>query len=160
MNAAGGISVGTDKRRVELVYYDYELNTPKSVQLAEKLVNDDKVDFMFAPFGSGSTKAASSVAEKYGIPMIASFFSSVEVYDQGYKNLFGVFTANDTLTHAIADLVSKKFQNIKKVAILARLMTFIHWPSPRTSRNPSSSAAWRSWFSKNTPSARWTTPRR
>jgi branched-chain amino acid transport system substrate-binding protein len=120
VNAAGGISVGIDKRRVELVYYDYESNTPKSVQLAEKLVNDDKVDFMFAPFGSGSTKAASSVAEKYGIPMIASTASSVEVYDQGYKNLFGVFTANDTLTEPIADLVSKKFQNIKKVAILAR----------------------------------------
>ena len=47
---------------------------------------------------SASTKAASSVAEKYGIPMIASTASSVEVYDQGYKSLFGVFTANDTLT--------------------------------------------------------------
>ncbi|MEO8104694.1 MAG: ABC transporter substrate-binding protein, partial [Betaproteobacteria bacterium] len=72
VNGAGGISVGADKRRVELVYYDYESNTPKAVQLAEKLVNDDKVDFLFAPFGSGSTSAASSVAEKYGIPMIAS----------------------------------------------------------------------------------------
>ena len=119
-NAAGGISVGAEKRRIELVYYDYESNTPKAVQLAEKLVNDDKVDFLFGPFGSGPTKAASSVAEKYGVPMIASTASSVEVYDQGYKNLFGVFTANDTLTEPIAELVSKNFPNVKKVAILAR----------------------------------------
>ncbi len=120
VNKAGGISVGTEKRRVELVYYDYESNTPKAVQLAEKLVNDDKVDFLFGPFGSGPTKAASSVAERYQVPMIASTASSVEVYDQGYKNLFGVFTANDTLTEPIAELVSKNFPTVKKVAILAR----------------------------------------
>lgn len=120
VNGAGGISVGSEKRRVELVYYDYESNTPKAVQLAEKLVNDDKVDFLFAPFGSGPTKAASSVAEKYGVPMIASTASSAEVFDQGYKNLFGVFTSNDTATEPIAELVSKTFPQIKKVAILAR----------------------------------------
>jgi branched-chain amino acid transport system substrate-binding protein len=120
VNKAGGISVGEEKRKVELLYYDYESNTPKAVQLAEKLVTDDKVDFMFAPFGSGATKAASSVAEKYGVPMLASTASAVEVYDQGYKNLFGVFTANDTLTEPISELVSKSFPKIKRVAILAR----------------------------------------
>jgi branched-chain amino acid transport system substrate-binding protein len=54
------------------------LATPKAVQLAEKLVNDNKVDFLFGPFGSGPTKAASSVAEKYQVPMIASAASKIE----------------------------------------------------------------------------------
>ena len=120
VNKAGGMSVGGEKRKIELLYYDYASNTPKAVQLAEKLITDDKVDFLFAPFGSGATKAASSVAEKYGMPMIASTASSVEVYDQGYKNLFGIFTPNDTLTEPITDLISGKFPQIKKVAILAR----------------------------------------
>jgi branched-chain amino acid transport system substrate-binding protein len=120
VNAAGGVKVGEHAMALQIVYYDYESNTPRAVQLAEKLVTDDKVDFMFAPFGSGATKAASSVAERYGMPMLAATASSVEVYDQGYKNLFGVFTPNDTLSEPLADLVTAQAPQTKKVAILAR----------------------------------------
>jgi hypothetical protein len=35
-------------------------------------------DFLFGSFGSGPTKAASSVAEKYQVPMIASAASKIE----------------------------------------------------------------------------------
>lgn len=117
--AAGGIAVGGAKRPVEIVYYDYESATPKAVQLAEKLATDDRVDFMFSPFGSGATKAASTVSERYAIPTLAPTASSVEVYDQGYKNLFGTFTANDTLTEPLAEIV-KGSGKVRKVAILAR----------------------------------------
>jgi branched-chain amino acid transport system substrate-binding protein len=120
VNAAGGISVGAAKRPIEIVYYDYQSATPKAVQLAEKLATDDKVDFMFSPFGSGASKAASTVSERYGIPTLAPTASSVEVYDQGYKNLFGTFTANDTLSEPMADIVKAKATNVKRVAILAR----------------------------------------
>jgi branched-chain amino acid transport system substrate-binding protein len=120
VNAAGGIAVGAVKRPVEIIYYDYQSATPKAVQLAEKLATDDKVDFMFGPFGSGASKAASTVAERYGIPMLAPTASSVEVYDQGYKNLFGTFTANDTLSEPLADIVKAKAPTVKRVAILAR----------------------------------------
>jgi branched-chain amino acid transport system substrate-binding protein len=120
VNAGGGIAVSAVKRPVEIVYYDYQSMTPKAVQLAEKLATDDKVDFMFGPFGSGASKAASTVSERYGIPMLAPTASSVEVYDQGYKNLFGTFTANDTLSEPMADIVKAKAPNVKRVAILAR----------------------------------------
>jgi branched-chain amino acid transport system substrate-binding protein len=120
VNAGGGIAVGGKKLPVEIVYYDYQSVTPKAVQLAEKLATDDKVDFMFSPFGSGATKAASTVSERYGIPTLAPTASSAEVYDQGYKNLFGTFTANDTLTEPMSDIVKAKAPAVKKVAILAR----------------------------------------
>ncbi|MBV8169756.1 MAG: amino acid ABC transporter substrate-binding protein [Alphaproteobacteria bacterium] len=120
VNKSGGITVGDKKMPVQLVYYDYESNTPKAVQLAEKLITDDKVHFMFGPFGSGASKAVSSVAERYGMPMVASTASSVEVFDQNYKNLFGVLTPNDTLSEPLADQVMKAAPQTKKVAILAR----------------------------------------
>jgi branched-chain amino acid transport system substrate-binding protein len=120
VNAQGGIPVAGSKRPVEIVYYDYQSATPKAVQIAEKLATDDKVDFMFAPFGSGASKAASIVAERYGIPMLAPTASSAEVYDQGSKNLFGTFTSNDTLSEPMADIVKTKAPEIKRVAILAR----------------------------------------
>jgi branched-chain amino acid transport system substrate-binding protein len=120
VNASGGIAVAGSKRPVEIIYYDYESSTPKAVQLAEKLASDDKVDFLFSPFGSGASKAASTVSERYGIPTLAPTASSVEVYDQGYKNLFGTFTANDTLSEPMADIVVAKAPKVKRIAILAR----------------------------------------
>ena len=104
----GGISVGGVKHKVKLVYSDYQSQTPRAVQLAEKLISSDKVNFLFSPFGSGAIKAASSVAEKYGVPMMASTASSKEVYDQNYKNLFGLYTPNDTLSEPIAALVESQ----------------------------------------------------
>lgn len=120
VNAAGGVKVGDRKLKVDLRYYDYQSQTPKAIQLAEKLITDDKVNFLFSPFGSGATKATSAVAEKYGVPMIASSASSVEVFDQGYKNLFGVYTDNSTFSEPIAELVKTRLPDAKRVAILAR----------------------------------------
>lgn len=119
-NAKGGIKVGDKAYKVEIVYVDYESNTPRAVQSAERLITGDKVNFLFSPFGSGAAKAASSVSERYRIPTIAATASSVEVYDQGYKYLFGTFTPNDTLTNPLAEIVSKSGQNLKTIAIYAR----------------------------------------
>jgi branched-chain amino acid transport system substrate-binding protein len=119
-NRAGGVRVGAERYRVELVYNDYQSNTPRAVQLAEKLITDDRVNFLFSPFGSGATKAASSVSEKYGIPTLAATASSEEVYNQGYRFLFGTFTPNPTLTEPLADIVKARVPAAKNVAILAR----------------------------------------
>ena len=119
-NKAGGIKVGAKRMKVEIVYVDYQSNTPRAVQASERLITQDKVDFMFSPFGSGAAKAASSVSEKYRMPTIAATASSEQVYDQGYKFLFGVYTPNQTLTEPLSDLVKKQAAGVQRVAILAR----------------------------------------
>lgn len=119
-NKAGGINVGGKKYKVEIVYSDYQSNTPRSVQATEQMITQDKVDFMFGPFGSGAAKAASVISEKYKMPTIAASASSSQVYDQGYKYLFGTFTPNDTLTTPLTKIVKAKAPDVKKVAILAR----------------------------------------
>jgi branched-chain amino acid transport system substrate-binding protein len=119
-NRAGGVKVGGKRMKVEIVYVDYQSNTPRAVQSAEKLITQDNVSFLFSPFGSGATKAASSVSEKYQIPTVAATASSSQVYDQGYKYLFGTFTPNDTLTDPLSDIVKRESGGVKRVAILAR----------------------------------------
>lgn len=119
-NKAGGISVGGKKYKVEIVYTDYQSNTPRAVQTTEQMITQDKVNFLFGPFGSGAAKAGSSVSEKYKVPTIAATASSSQVYDQGYKYLFGTFTPNDTLTTPLTQIVKAKAPDVKKVAILAR----------------------------------------
>jgi branched-chain amino acid transport system substrate-binding protein len=119
-NKAGGISVGGKKYKVEIVYADYQSNTPRAVQTSEQMITQDNVNFLFGAFGSGAAKAASTVSEKYKVPTIAAAASSSQVYDQGYKYLFGTFTPNDTLTTPLTQIIKSKAPDVKKVAILAR----------------------------------------
>jgi len=120
VNAAGGVDVGGKRMMVEIVYTDYQSKTPRAVQAAEQLITQQRVNFLFAPFGSGATKAASAVSERYGVPTIAATASSSQVYDQGYKYLFGTFTPNETLTDPLSKLAVEKDSSINRVAILAR----------------------------------------
>jgi branched-chain amino acid transport system substrate-binding protein len=119
-NKAGGISVGGKKYKVEMVYSDYQSNTPRAVQTTEQMITQDNVNFLFGAFGSGAAKAASTVSEKYKVPTIAAAASSSQVYDQGYKYLFGTFTPNDTLTTPLTQMIKSQAPDVKKVAILAR----------------------------------------
>ncbi|RKJ98479.1 amino acid ABC transporter substrate-binding protein [Alicycliphilus denitrificans] len=120
VNKAGGIQAGSTRYKVELVYADYQSNTPRAVQLADKLITQDKVDYIFAPFGSGATKAVSAVTEKNEVPNIAATASSVEVFNQGHKYIFGLFTPNDSLTEPLADLAKARLPAGARVAVLAR----------------------------------------
>jgi branched-chain amino acid transport system substrate-binding protein len=119
-NKAGGITVGGKKYKVEIVYADYQSNTPRAVQATEQMITQDNVNFLFGAFGSGAAKAASTISEKYKVPTLAATASSSQVYDQGYKYLFGTFTPNDTLTTPLTQIVKAKAPDVKKVAILAR----------------------------------------
>jgi branched-chain amino acid transport system substrate-binding protein len=120
VNAAGGIDVGGKKMKVELVTYDYQTDGKRAQQLAEKLITDDKVHVVTAPFGSGHTKIVAGVAERYGIPVIASVASSESVFDQSYKYLFGTLAPNAGLVDAMLEIFAKDMPNVKKVAILGR----------------------------------------
>ncbi len=120
VNAAGGIMVGDTRMMVELVEYDYQTDGKRAQQLVEKMITSDKVDFLMAPFGSGHTKIVAAVAERYGVPLMASVSSSLSVYDQGFKNLFGTLAPNTGLTDAMFKHFSQAMPDAKRVAILGR----------------------------------------
>ncbi len=120
VNEKGGLKVGGDTYKIEIVYHDYQSNTPRAVQSAERLINEDKVQFLFAPFGSAAVKAVSAVTEKYRVPMIAPNAASEQVYDQGFKYLFGVYTPNRTQAEPMAQILRDQRPETKRLAILAR----------------------------------------
>jgi len=119
VNAKGGIKAGGKAYKVEIVYVDYASNTPRAVQSAERLITQDGVSFLFAPFGSGATKATTSVSEKYEIPMIAPSASATEIFDQGYKYIFSTLTPNESVAEPLAEAITQN-KSIKRLAILAR----------------------------------------
>ncbi len=105
VNKGGGISIGAKKYKVELVTYDYQTDGKRAGELAEKLINEDKVSFMIAPFGSGHTKITAAVAERYGVPIVA-VASSEAVHDQGFKYLFG--TRDECFLVALGDTLQER----------------------------------------------------
>ncbi|WP_262047420.1 amino acid ABC transporter substrate-binding protein [Bradyrhizobium sp. Bra78] len=120
VESAGGFEISGRRVPVRIIYSDYQSATPRAVQACDQLVTQQRVHALFSPFGSGAAKASSSISERYRVPMIAPTASSREVYDQGFKYLFGTFTPNETLTEPLADMVLSAAPAIKRVAIFSR----------------------------------------
>lgn len=104
----GGIEVGERNYKVEIIYYDDEGNPDTTARLVEKLITEDKVDFLLAPYSSGLTKSASAIAEKYDKIMASGGASSDSLFTRGFKNLFSVFTPAQHYTESILKALSKK----------------------------------------------------
>lgn len=120
IEAAGGITVAGKKMQVKFVEYDYQTDGKRAGQLAEKLVTDDNVDVLMAPFGSGHTKIVAAVAERYQVPMLACVASSVSVYDQGFKYLFGTLAPNTGMTESMVEFFKAKKPDLKTVAVYGK----------------------------------------
>src|SRR5258708_13767864 len=56
-NKAGGISIGGKKYKVEIVYADYQSNTPRAVQTTEQIITQDNIHFLFEAFGTPPAQA-------------------------------------------------------------------------------------------------------
>ncbi|MBI2821491.1 MAG: amino acid ABC transporter substrate-binding protein [Acidobacteria bacterium] len=118
LNRQGGIRVGGRSFKVALRYYDDESKPERTAQLMEKLVNEDKVNFLLGPYGSSSTGTAAPIAEKYGIPMVESNGAAESIFSNGYRYTFGVLSPARKYLVGILSLVLSKDPSVATVAIL------------------------------------------
>ena len=77
VNARGGMDVGGTRRKVEFVTYDDQSKPEQAVRIYEKLITDDKVDLLLAPWGTPFHISIAPVLEKYKFPMIGNTAASV-----------------------------------------------------------------------------------
>ena len=119
-NQSGGLRVGNRSLSVELVYRDYGTDSLEARLVVEQLVKEDRVDLLFAPYGSNAAREASSVAQRYRVPMIAPTASSVQTYSRGHEYLFGTFTPNVTLIGPFAQMIRDERPGVKTVGLIIR----------------------------------------
>src|ERR1700676_5208525 len=62
VNAHGGIKVGGKTYKVDIKYYDDESKNDTSAQLAERLIDQDHVNFLLGPYGSGTSFTVAKTA--------------------------------------------------------------------------------------------------
>ena len=91
----GGIKIGDKCYNFRVIYYDDESKGDRGATLAERLINQDKVQYMLGPYSSGLTKAIAPVTEKYQIPMVEAEGASRSLFNKGYKYLFAVLSTSE-----------------------------------------------------------------
>ncbi len=117
VNKRGGIEVGGKKLPVELVKLDDRSDKQMVTRVYENLIADEKVDFVFAPFGSTLTAAAATVSERHGKYMMVWSAASNDLYRQGFKYMVsGTQMPVSVILKASIELAREL--GIKKVAIL------------------------------------------
>ena len=114
-NEYGGIKVGDKRYKVEIVMYDDEGDPDTAARLVEKLINQDRVDFLLGPYSSFLTQSASAIAEKYGKIMIEGNGSAETLFERGFQNLFAVLTPAVDYTRTALQLLAD--QGAKTVVI-------------------------------------------
>ena len=96
VNARGGLNVDGKMMKIELIEYDDKTNPGEHIKLAQRLAEQDKVDFVVAPYGTGFNIATAPIYGRYGYPMIAvsAITDKMDELTARYSNLF--FTLGTT----------------------------------------------------------------
>ena len=112
INKAGGVK----GHKLELVAYDTAGDATKAVQLATKLIKDDKVVAIIGPSTTGETMAVIPVAEKEQIPLISCSAGS-KITDPVKKWVFKTAQNDALAVGRIYEYLQKTKQT--KVSILS-----------------------------------------
>src|ERR1700704_3891555 len=106
INARGGIVVGGVKHPVTIKYYDDTSNANQSAVLMQKLITDDKANFLLGPYGSAATATDAAIAEQNQIPMVEANGAAQSIFNQGYKYTFGVLSPANKYLQGVIDMAA------------------------------------------------------
>lgn len=118
INTRGGFKVGNKTYKVAIKYYDDQSDANTSAKLYERMINEDGIKLLLGPYSSGITFAASPVAEKYQVPMVAAHAAATTVYDRGFKYLFATLTPVDQYTSNMIKMAADAKPRGQRVALL------------------------------------------
>ncbi|MDH3280186.1 MAG: amino acid ABC transporter substrate-binding protein [Gammaproteobacteria bacterium] len=111
---AGGVKVGDKCYNFNVIYYDDESKGDRAATLTERLINQDKVQYMLGPYSSGMTKAIAPVTEKYQIPMVEAEGASRSLFNKGYKYIFAVLSTSEQYLASAVALAAEKAKEAGK----------------------------------------------
>lgn len=119
INAAGGIPVGNDQYQVAITYYDDESDPNTAVKLVEKLLVEDEVNFLLGPYSSSATFPASTVAEKYQVPMVEAHGAATTIFERGYQYIFATLNTVDQYFGNILQMADQLDPRPETIALIS-----------------------------------------
>ena len=124
VNARGGLNIGGKEKRklAEFISYDDQSDAGKIPQIYEKLISDDKVDLLLAPYATYLHVAITGVIEKNRFPLVGNTASSVLVRDLNARYMFFTEKLPDDYSAVVVDFL--KSQNFKSAAMFTLQLSF------------------------------------
>ena len=119
INAHGGLKVGGKSYKVEIKYYDDESKPATAAALAERLIDQDHVNFILGPYGSGTSFTVAQIAERKKIPMVEGNGAAEKIFNQGFKYTFGVLSPAKRYLEGILQMTKAQKPPAQTVAITA-----------------------------------------
>jgi branched-chain amino acid transport system substrate-binding protein len=101
VNQDGGI-LG---RKVQVIVKDDQSSPERAVSIYRDLIQNDHVDFLFAPYSSLITDAVLPIAEKYDMPILIAGAAADKLWEQGYRNAIGIYTPASQFTFGFLELL-------------------------------------------------------
>ena len=111
VNDKGGVKVGGKTYKLAVKYYDDESDAAKAAALGQRLIEQDGIQYLLGPYGSGITIAMAPVSEKFGVPMVEANGAARSLFTKGYKYLFAVLNSADQYLNSAVDLMATKKKN-------------------------------------------------
>jgi branched-chain amino acid transport system substrate-binding protein len=108
VNAAGGLDVKGNRRRIELIGLDDRSDIETCTRAYVKLMGGDKVDLILPPWGTSANFALAPISNRYGYPMIAPTALSRKLIDMGLPYFFSVLQQPDKMMGALLDMLVTK----------------------------------------------------
>jgi len=125
INSQGGLYIREYGKKIpiQLIYYDDSSDPAKARSLYEKLITEDKVDLLWAPWGTSIGLAVVPVLDKYNIPVILNTHTVSEstIKQLGTKNIFVTFSDHESVGMAFALFVKKLLadhKDLRRIAII------------------------------------------
>ena len=118
INKNGGVKAGNDTYQLQIVYYDDKSDPTESSKLVEKLIAEDKVDFLLGPYSSGITIPDGLVAQRYKVPMIEGGGASGNIFNRGNKYIFGTLPPAGQYFKSTLEMLKTFSPAPKTIAIL------------------------------------------
>src|ERR1700712_140936 len=113
-NARGGLA----SRPIEFVVYDDRSDPATAARLYEKLITDDKVNFVISSLGSATAATGSGGAEKHKIIMINAGGAAEAIQQRGFKYVFQTAARISSYADGIMPMIEK--YKVKSLALVSR----------------------------------------
>jgi len=108
INAAGGVDVNGKKVKVELKLLDDTSDQAKAVNLAQRLITSDNVNFFLGTYSTALVEAQSTVAEQNKIPYVNGGGAATSIYAKGYTWVFSTLAPVENLATNEMEWIDKQ----------------------------------------------------
>jgi branched-chain amino acid transport system substrate-binding protein len=118
-NVQHGITVNGVKHKVQVLFEDDGSKPDQSATLDQKLITEDKAQFLLGPYGSSATATAAVIAEKNQIPMVEGEGAAATIFNKGYQWTFGTISPASLYLKGVIDMASGLTPKPARVALLS-----------------------------------------